>query len=99
MFDVKHPSKVKNDKIQRWRSELAPYDFSAIYKPGNKNAAADTFSPAISASVVSASVSLKSLHDSLCHHGIIRKWHYVKTKNLPYLFKKVKTKVKSCRLC
>ena len=30
MFDLKHPSKVKNDKIQRWRLELSPYDFSAI---------------------------------------------------------------------
>ena len=82
MFDLKHPSKVKNDKIQRWRLELSPYGFSAI-----------------SASVVSASVSLKSLHDSLCHPGITHMWHYVKTKNLPYSFEEVKTMVKSCKDC
>ena len=27
MLDLKHPSKIKNNKIQRWRFELAPYDF------------------------------------------------------------------------
>ena len=43
MFDLKHPSKLKNEKIQRWRLELLPYDFSAIYRLGNKNDAADTF--------------------------------------------------------
>ena len=99
MFDLKHPSKVKNDKIQRWRLELSPYDFSAIYRPGNKNNAADTFSRAISASVVSAAISLKSLHDSLCHPGITRMWHYVKTKNLPHSFEEVKAMVKSCKDC
>ena len=99
MFDLKHPSKVKNDKIQCWHLKLSPYDFSAIYRPGNKNDAADTFSRAISASVVSASVSLKSLHDSFCDPGITRMWHYVKMKNLPYFFEKVKTIVKSCKDC
>ena len=74
MLDLKHPSKVKNDKIQRWLLELSPYDFSAIYRPDNKNDAADTFSRAISVSVVSASVSLKSLDDSLSHPGITRMW-------------------------
>ena len=50
-------------------------------------------------SVASASVSLKSLRDSLCHPGITRMWHYVKTKNLPYLYEEVKTTVKSCKHC
>ena len=99
MFDLKHPSKVKNDKIQRWRLELSPYDFSAIYRPGNKNDATDTFSRAITTSVVSASVSLKSLHDFLRHPGITRQWHYVEMKNLPYSFEEVKTMVKSCKDC
>ena len=99
MFDLNHPFKVKNDKIQRWRLELSPYDFSAIYRPGNKNDAVDTFTRAILASVVSASVSLKYLHDSLCHPGITDMWHYVKTKNLPYSFEEVKTTVKSYKDC
>ena len=99
IFDLKHPSKVKNDKIQPWRLELPSYDFSAIYRPANKNNAIDTFSQAISSSVVSASGSLKSLHDSLCHPGITRMWHYVNTKNLPYSFEEVKTMVKSCKGC
>ena len=51
MLDLKHPSKIKNDKIQRLCLELAPYDFTTIYRPGNLNCAPDTFSRAAAASI------------------------------------------------
>ena len=43
MLDLKHPSKIKNNKIQRWRLKFAPYDFTTIYRPGNRNYAARQF--------------------------------------------------------
>ena len=31
MLDMRHTSKIKNDKILRWRLELAAFDFTIIY--------------------------------------------------------------------
>ena len=95
MLDLKHPSKIKNDKIQRWRSELAPYDFTTIYRPGNLNCAPDTFSRAAAASISFPLLkSLDELHKALCHPGITGMFHYVKIKNLPFSFDDVKNVVK-----
>ena len=100
MLDLKHPSKIKNDKIQRWRLELAPYDFTTIYRPGNLNCAPDTFSRAVAASISLPSLkSLDELHEALCHPGITRLFHYVKIKNLPFSLDDVKNVVKACTDC
>ena len=100
MFDLKHPSKIKNDKIQRWRLELAPYEFTTIYRPGNLNCAPDTFSKATAASISLLSLkSLDQLHKALCHPGITRMFHYVKIKNLSFSFDDVKNVVKACTDC
>ena len=50
MLDLKHRSKIKNDKILQWRLGLAAFDFTTIYRPGKLNCARDTFSRATSAS-------------------------------------------------
>ena len=100
MLDLKHASKIKNDKILRWRLELAAYDFTTIYRPDNLNCAPDTFSRATSAAVLLPSLKLlQELHKSLCHPGIIRLSHYIKVKNLPYSLGDVKTIVRACRDC
>jgi len=103
MLDLKHSSKVKNDKIQRWRLELSSFDYTTIYKPGIYNSAPDTLSRSVSASISCATTtslnSLKSLHESLCHPRITRLMHYVKTKNLPYCLEEVKRVVSSCKDC
>ena len=44
MFDEKHSSNVKNDKIARWRIELMPYKYDIIYRKGAENIPADTLS-------------------------------------------------------
>lgn len=44
MFDQKHSSKIKNDKIARWRLELMPFKFEILYRPGSQNAPADALS-------------------------------------------------------
>ena len=44
MFSKTHKSKIKNDKLLRWRTELSPYRFDIVYRPGKKNIPADTLS-------------------------------------------------------
>ena len=43
MHDVRHASKIKNDKILQWRLELAAFDFTIIYRPGKLNFALHYF--------------------------------------------------------
>ena len=100
MLDLTHPSKVKNDKILRWRMELAAFDFTTIYRPGKENCAPDTFSRAITATVnFPMRTQLKDLHETLCHPGVTRLAHYVKIKNLPFSLDDVKTVTQSCKDC
>ena len=100
MLDLKHSLKIKNNKIQRWRLELAPYDFTTIYQPGNFNCAPDTFSRAAAASIWLPSLkTLDELHKALCHPGITRLFYYVKIKNLSFSFDDVKNVVKACTGC
>ena len=44
MFDTKRHSKIKNDKVMRWRIELSMYDFDIIYRAGEENIPADALS-------------------------------------------------------
>ena len=44
MFDTKRRSKIKDDKIMRWRLELYMFDFDIIYRAGEENIPADTLS-------------------------------------------------------
>ena len=44
MFDVNHSSKIKNEKIQRWRLQLSSFSFDIVYRPGFDNVPPDTFS-------------------------------------------------------
>ena len=97
MFDVKHKSKIKNDKILRWRTELMPYSFEITYRPGNRNAAADALSRIVCAS--STKIDLVKLHSDLCHPGVARFYHYIRTKNLPFSMDDVKSVVSSCAIC
>ena len=80
--------------------ELAAFDFTTIYRPGNLNCAPDTFSRATSATITLPSlISLKELHESLCHLGVTRLAHYVTIKNLLYSINDVKTFVQDCKDC
>ena len=77
MYDMSLKTKIKNDKIQRWRMELSCFSFECVYRPGEENAAADTLSRAF-CSASSSVKSLQEIHDSLCHPGITRLLHFVK---------------------
>ena len=100
MFDNKHNGKVKNDKILRWRIELSCLDFDIKYRPGNKNVSADCLSRAYcSATSPTSNKTLHELHSAMCHPGVTRMSHYVRTHNLPYSMEDVKRIISQCTTC
>ena len=97
MFDNKRKSKIKNTKIARWRVELSQYKFNIQYRPGKENKAADTFSRI--ASVGHPMSELQELHEQLCHPGVTRLTHFVRSRNLPYTQNEVRTVTGNCKSC
>lgn len=96
VFNQKHSSKIKNDKILRWRLELAPFQFDITYRPGRENIKADALSR------VCSSVSndrLLGLHESLNHPGITRMIHWLRCKNLPFSVEDVRRVNSACPVC
>ena len=77
----------------RWRTELPCYSFDIVYRPGVENIPPDTLSRAFCA--VSAG-DLCDLHNSLCHPGVARMFHFVKTRNLPYSIGDVRQMTRDC---
>lgn len=99
MFDQSHASKIKNEKIERWRLELSCFKYDIRYRPGKENLAADALSR-VCAVVNESSISkLIQLHKSLCHPGIARMVHWVRSKNLPYSVEEVKRMTAACPTC
>lgn len=98
MFHMKNSSKIKNDKIMRWRLELSEYHFDIHYRPGLANVPSDTLSRACFTSA-STCASLEDIHASLCHPGVTRLNHFVRTKNLPYSLEDVKRVCSQCSVC
>lgn len=98
MYDLKHSSKIKNDKIQRWRIELSCFSFDVVYRPGLDNLAADALSRTHCASLNNM-LSIKELHDNLCHPGVVRLLHFVRARNLPFSVDDVKRTVSQCEVC
>lgn len=96
MFNHQHTSKIKNEKIERWRLELSCYKYDIIYRPGKYNTVPDALSR-VCAHIVSN--NLYNLHTALCHPGITRMFHWVRSKNLPYSLEDIKTMNSSCRVC
>ena len=83
MFDLKLPSKIKNDKIQRWRLKVAFSDFTTICISGIYNCALNTlvYFRAISASTFLPTLDLlKGIMNSLCNPDITILAYYVKVK-------------------
>ncbi|KAJ0178188.1 hypothetical protein K1T71_006011 [Dendrolimus kikuchii] len=98
MFDNKKTSKVKNEKIQRWRLELAPFKYDIVYRPGKENNVADALSR-VCANMQTRNERLKSLHESLCHPGVTRMIHWLRSKNFAYSIDEVRSMTNSCRHC
>ena len=99
MFDKQHKGKIKNDKIMRWKLELSCYSFDIVYQPGKENIPSDTFSRATCATSPSPKSSLLDLQEALCHLGVARTWHFLRSKNLPYSMEEVKEITSTCKIC
>ena len=97
MYDNKRRSKIKNDKIARWRVELSPYKYDIVYRSGPENVADDTFSRI--ASIKHPLQELHDLHENLCHPGITRLTHFVRSKNLSFTQEQVKQVTHCCKSC
>lgn len=96
MFDSTHSSKIKNEKILRWRLELACYNYDIIYRPGKQNEVADTLSRVCG---LVETNKLYQLHNQLCHPGITRMAHWVRSRNLPYSLEDIRKMTASCPTC
>ncbi|KAG8334372.1 hypothetical protein J6590_108547 [Homalodisca vitripennis] len=97
IFDQKHSSRIKNDKIMRWRLELSPFSYDIQYRPGKENVSADALSRICNASTTDN--KLFEMHQALCHPGITRFYHWVRSKNLPYSLNEIKSMTLSCPIC
>ena len=92
-------TKIKNNKIQGWRLELASFSYTITYRPGVDNVGPDTLTRAFCASGTETNLNLCKMHNGLCHPGITRMLHLVRLKNLPYSAEEVKKVCSSCRIC
>ena len=92
-----NPNKIKNDKILRWRLELSPLSYSIVFRPGVENVVPDALSRPVC--TIRNDNELIKLHDSLCHPGITRFYHFVKMKNMPYSVTDIKQVVSNCSVC
>lgn len=97
MFEQHHSSKIKNEKIMRWRLDLSCYKFDIAYRPGKENAPADTLSRITAA--IDFKPDLKAIHNSLCHPGVTRMVHWIRAKNLPHSVEEVKLMTDACPTC
>ena len=100
MLDNRKRTKVKNNKIQEWRLELGSFDYTIRYRPGGENFAADTLTRASCANITELSrTNLTAIHNGLCHPGVTRLLHFVRSKNLPFSTEDVKRECSSCKVC
>ena len=98
MFSHQNHGRVKNSKILRWRVELSTLDFEIKYRPGPENVTADCLSRAHCSAVPQLTV-LGQLHIDLCHPGIVRLNHFVRSRNLPFSVEDVKRVTSQCEAC
>lgn len=98
MFDNQRRTKIKNNKILEWRLELASFSYTVRYRPGKDNVVPDSLTRASCCSVVSNS-TLREIHNGLCHPGVTRLLHFVRSKNLPFSTDDVRRICASCKPC
>ena len=97
MLDNRKRTKIKNNKIQCWRLELASFSYTIKYRPGRDNVVADSLTRAYCASMSTS--NLMEIHSGLCHPGITRLLHFVRTKNLPFSAEDVRKVCSTCQIC
>ena len=97
MFIPQRTGKIKNMKLQIWRSELENFNYKIIRKLGKDNVVPDTFSRVCS--ITYNGLDLSKMHQQLGHPGVTRLVHFVRTKNLPFSVDDVKRVCSTCKIC
>jgi hypothetical protein len=98
MFDSRKRTKIKNNKMQDWRLELASFSYTVEHRPGKDSVAPDSFTRAFASSMPTPE-GFMGIHTALSHPGVTRMLHFIRSKNLPYSTKDVKKTCSSCRTC
>ena len=99
ILDSRKPTKIKNNKIQEWRLELASFCYTVTYRPGKDNIGPDILTRALCASAISTHNKPSGIDDQLCHPGVTRLLHFVRTKNAPHSTDDEKRLCASCKVC
>ena len=86
-------SRVKNDKLIRWRLELSEYNFRISYQRGCQNVSADALSR-----LASLQPSCKTLHETLAHPGVTRLYEYIQRHKVPISLDEAKREFHTVRL-
>ena len=68
-----------------------------MYRPGSDKVVADSLTRAHCASMTTS--NLMEIHSGLCHPGVTRLLHFVRTKNLPFSAEDVRKVCSSCQVC
>ena len=76
--------------------ELAEFSYTIQYRQGSSNVVPDSLTRAHCVAVAN---TLEDIHIQLCHPGVTRLLHFVKSKNLPYSTEDVKKLCSNCRIC
>ena len=68
LFNPQRLGKIKNTKIQLWRTELGNFDYNIVHRPGKQNIVPDTLSRVCS--VMYNGLNLVEIHKVLGHPGV-----------------------------
>ena len=96
MYNSKYHSKIKNAKILPWHIEPSQYLYEIAYRAGKYRMAPDTLSRVCCATL--SRLSLYNIHSAMCHPGITRMYHYVRSRNLPYSLDDVRQMTSRCKV-
>ncbi|XP_047135315.1 uncharacterized protein LOC101237188 [Hydra vulgaris] len=78
--------------------ELAEFSYTISYRPGSDNVVPDALTRAFCATTQSQT-NLSGIHSCLCHPGVTRMLHFVKSKNLSFSTEEVKRVCSNCQIC
>ena len=105
IFNKSHQSKIKNHKLENWRTVLSEFDYRIRHRPGKLNLPADTLSRNVKTIKVCGAVvaryqpELQTIHHAMACPGVTRLYDFIKNLKLPYTVEDCRKTVDTCRTC
>ena len=96
MFNKKHSNSTKNNKIQRWRMELAPLNYSIVFRSLEDNHATDALSHRKCGAL--GDNALFNIHEEIGHPGVPRTLNFICSRNLPCSSDDVQRFINKCKV-